>query len=68
MTVNLRTVHTKDQLTAQFSTLVHQINGKITLCRLIRIWQHCKRYAQHTETNFDAQNYLYCILLLELWP
>ena len=59
---SLYTPRTKEQLTGEFQPLVPPIQNEITLKELIRIWQHCRCCAQHTETNFDPQNYLYIVM------
>ena len=59
---------TKERLTAEFKTLVPLIQNEINLKESIRVWQHCRRCAQHTETNFDPQNYLYIVMNNRLWP
>ena len=68
MSGNLHPVRTKEQFTAGFPTIVPAITGDMNLRGLIRIWQHCKSCAQQTETNYDAQNYLYVVLPPQLWP
>ena len=68
MTVNLHPVRTKEQLTPGFPTLVPVITGEVTFKELIHIWQHCKICAQKMETNYDAQNFLYIVLPVPLWP
>ena len=62
MAGNLHAVHNKDELTVEFPPSVHPITGEINLKELIRIWQHIKGCAQVTETNYDNQNWLFCIL------
>ena len=68
MAGSLHTVSTKEQLTAGFPTIVPAITGDVTLKEIIRVWQHIKGCAQRTETNFDAQNFLYVVLPPGLWP
>ena len=68
MAGSLHTVCTKEQLTAGFPTIVPVITGDVTLKEIIRVWQHIKRCAQRTETNFDAQNFLHVVLPPGLWP
>ena len=68
MAGSLHPVRTKEQLTAGFPTVVPAITGDVTLHEIIRLWQHIKRCAQCTETNFDAQNFLYVVLPPGLWP
>ena len=55
-------------MTAVFPAIVPTISGEVTLRKLIRIWEHYKHCAQLTETAFDAQNFLYIILLTGIWP
>ena len=68
MAGSLHPVRTKEQLTAGFPTIVPAITGDVTLKEIIRLWQHIKQCAQRTETNFDAQNFLYVVLPPGLWP
>ena len=56
MAGGLHAVRSKDDLRAEFSSIVPPINGEITLKELIHVWKHCKRCVQHTETNYDTQN------------
>ena len=68
MTGNLHPSRTTEQLTAGFPTSVPGITGEVVLRELIRIWQHCKKCAQVTGTDYDAQNFLYIVLPPQLWP
>ena len=68
MSGNLHPARTKEQFTAGFPTIIPAITGDMNLRGLIRVWQHCKNCAQKTETNYDAQNYLYVVLPPALWP
>ena len=66
MSGNLHPVRTKEQFTAGIPTIIPAITSDMNLHGLIRIWQHCKSCAQQSETNYDAQNYLYVVLLQQL--
>ena len=68
MAGSLHSVRSKEALTAEFPTTVHPITGEINLKGLIRLWQHIKSCAQQTETNYDHQNWLFCVLPPPLWP
>ena len=68
MAGNLHAVRNKEALTAEFPPTVHPITGEINLKELIRLWQHIKSCSQQTETNFDDQNWLFCVLPQPLWP
>jgi len=68
MTGSLHPIRTKEQLTAGFPTIVPAITGDVNLKEIIRLWQHIKRCAHQTETNFDAQNFLYVVLPPGLRP
>ena len=68
MAGSLHSVRSKEALTAEFPTTVHPITGEINLKGLIRLWQHIKSCAQQTETNYDHQNWLFCVLPQPLWP
>lgn len=54
MAGNLNPIRAKERLTAGFPTTVPAITGEVVLHELIRIWQHCKKCAQGTATDYDT--------------
>ena len=67
MSGNLHPIRTTEMLKAGFESPPPRVTGEINLRELTRIWEHCKNIAQQTETNYDAQNFLYAVLPDQLW-
>ena len=68
MSGNLHTIRTKETLTSGFESPPPTVVGELNLRELLKIWEHCQNCAQTTETDYDAQNFLYLVMPPTIWP
>ena len=68
MSGNLHPIWTKETLISVFETPPPSVVGELNLRELLRISEHWRNCAQTTETDYDAQNFLYSIMSSVLWP
>ena len=68
MSGNLHPIRTKETLINGFESPPSPVVGDLNLCELLRTWEHFRNCAQTTETDFNAQNFLFLVMPTELWP